>query len=181
MKVEKSLAILVLLSLVLYYSDVEEGGPFSVLTISTLSLLYFPGGFYFLADGELKNQNLFLSIVSGIIASLVMVVLLFKTTFWPGDQPMFMVSCVLVPSVTVLIWWMSLKSKDEMVGYYKAMKIRFVIFTLLTFLMYMVPTENLSQFRFRNQPREGELVTKRYQGTITPDEEVELKSLWQKK
>jgi hypothetical protein len=60
------------------------------------------------------------------------------------------------------------------------MKFRFAIFTALTFLMLMIPSESLIQFQYRNEPRKAELSIRSYQGTITQEEEVELMGLHQK-
>ncbi len=180
MKVEKTLAILVLISLIIKYMGISAGGPLSIVLIGTLSVVYLPGGFYFFSDKGIKNQNVLLSIFSGIVASLFAMVLLFKTMYWVGGRPMLLVSCVLVPFLTLLIWLMGMKPKDELVGYYKAMKFRFAIFTVLTFLMLMIPSESLIQFQYRNEPRKAELAVRSYQGTITPEEEVELRGLHQK-
>lgn len=68
MRTEKTFALILLASLILRVFGIPGASMLIVFASLALTLLYFPGAFYFFSDRGIKNQNIALSISSGIFS-----------------------------------------------------------------------------------------------------------------
>lgn len=66
MKTEKVLALLVVITVVFELMHWTGAGVLLVLTLGTWAMIYFFGAGYFFSGKDFKDQNLPLSVVSGI-------------------------------------------------------------------------------------------------------------------
>ena len=87
MKTEKVFACIILVALLMKLVYIPFSGPLLVLSISTLSLFYFPLGFYFLNVNS-STKNMGLSIVAGFLLATIPVGILFKIMSWPSANQM---------------------------------------------------------------------------------------------
>lgn len=149
MKTERILAIIALLcySLKLLHWPATV---FLILSLSVLSLIYWPLAFYFFSEKKLANQNLALTIPSGLLFSAITIGVLYRLQFWPGISfmPAGIVGCIIV---FYFAFMLSKKaSSDELKLYYKRMLRRTVIMFSISVLFTFVTSHDLLLLQYRD-------------------------------
>ena len=152
MKTEKILASLFLLTYILKCLAIPGGAFMMLIVLMALSFVYFPGGFYFLADGNLKKQNIALSIVTGMVLSIVVLGLLFKLMYWPGAALMLLVSLGITLPLTIAFYFIRKKEGDELKGYYGKLLGRTVAGAVIALTFYLVPMSVLIRVQHWQDP-----------------------------
>ncbi len=138
MKTEKIILGVFLLGFALKLAHIPGGSIFTVLTMTSLSLMYLLFGFYFLSDKKVDNKTVGFSIISGFLFSTVLMGILFKMMHWSGSMVILIVgfiSCTPIAIISYLNY--TKKEHEEQAGYYKNILIRlavFLIFGLLSFI-----------------------------------------------
>lgn len=113
------------------------GNIFIILAVGTLALLYFPFGFFFLSDKSLKNQNLGMSIITGMMLSVLVCSISFTSIKWPGGGAMFAIGAI--STLITLGVTLSLRKKntdESLKRYYDRLGIRQVFFLLVGLLSF---------------------------------------------
>jgi len=152
MRTEKLLSVIFLVGLVFKLLHWPGSGILLVLSLSTISILYFPAAFYFFSDKDIKRQNLVLSIVSGLFLSLIPLGILFKIMYWQGSQFFLLMGTVTAPIFFVIIYLYKSQIKDDLKTYYKNLIRRTGILTSLTILFYLTPTSALLKVQYWDDP-----------------------------
>lgn len=168
MKTEKALTIVFLIGLLFKFLHWPGTGPLLVISLSTITMLYFPAAFYFFCDQVIKRQNLLLSIVSGLFLSLIPLGILFKIMYWPGGQFYLLIGTVTAPIILAIIYFLKSKTADDLKTYYKNMFLRTSILTALTIVFYLTPTSTLIKIQYWDDPELARLKTLHY---TNPDNE----------
>lgn len=134
MKTETILATCMLVGLILKGSNIPGGNIVTIVAITFMAIVYFPFGFYFFSDRYLNNQNILLSIVSGMFLSVAVIGILFHLMNWPGANTMLIIGLVSIFPVLVISWLQKTKNKEErLTHYYNRLLLRqFLIFTFGT-------------------------------------------------
>lgn len=158
MKTEKIIAGLILIGFILFYFHVPGGALLTVLSLSAMATIYFGGGFYFFCDKHIKNQNIALSIVSGIFLSFIQIAILFKTMLWPGGEIQFYVGIIASPILLILTFIFKSKAKESLMKYYKNMQIRLIAWTSLAIIFYFIPYTSLVSHHYKNDPERARLL-----------------------
>ncbi|MBL0072424.1 MAG: hypothetical protein IPP34_11710 [Bacteroidetes bacterium] len=168
MKTEKVLIVLAIIGICFKFLHWEGGGLILILSLMALSVIYFPGGFYFFSDKSVKRQNIPLSIISGFFLAIAPVGVLFKFQYWEGKTVMLLVS--VISSIIIFSIALILKSKatDELKVYYKNMLLRTAIITVVTIMVSLVPSETLIKIQYSDDPELARLKTLHY---LNPDNE----------
>lgn len=169
MKTEKALSIVFIISLIFKLMHWPGANILMILSLLGLAMCYFPFGFYFFSDKNMKTQNIGISIVFGWILSVCIIGILFKLMFWPGYDPMLLIgTLVSLPllGVAVLLF---VKSSELLKNYYKNLLIRTSILVVISLLFYLLPNSVLINHYFANEPELRELYLKEQEN---PDDET---------
>jgi len=162
MKTEKVFGILVMISLLFKWMHWPGGSLILILSLSTLSFLYLVLAFYLFCDKTLSNQNIALSIVSGIFLSIIPIALVFKFQYWPGAKVMLLLACLTSPVLVVLSWFLGREAREELKGYYKNMVIRTAVLSSLAVLFFFLPSAVLINMQYGDDPELAKLKVLHY-------------------
>ena len=166
MKTENTFIILFLIGLVTMIFDIPGHVILLIISSALISILYFPTAFYFYSDKTLKNQNIALSIVGGMILAMAPIGCLFKLLHWPGAQVQLLGAIVLSAILLAITYILSKKSKDELKTYYQSYIIRIIFWLVLSLLLYTVPKNTIIKIQHHNDP---ELARLKIQAFENPD------------
>jgi len=135
------------------------GGLFTVLGFSTVAFLYFPLGWLVLGRPSRKDQLIPLSVVTGIVLSLLCTGMLFKIQFWPQQFAELYLLIGLLGAAVVLAAVLSLHSRNlNIETYFKGLRHRLLLIALPALFLYLVPTPKLIQFNYRSDPERAALM-----------------------
>lgn len=138
MKTEKVIAVILVVGLILKFSHIPGGNILTILSLTTLSFLYFPLGFYFLSDKKIENKTAGFSVLSGLAISILVIGNLFKLMHWPGAMFMIIIgllSCLPISIVSYLKF--NKPQNSEHANYYRNIFIRVMVFMILGLLRFI--------------------------------------------
>lgn len=148
MKIEKTFVVLAIIGVIFKLLDWPGSGIFMIISLTFLSMLYFPGAFYFFADKSMKRQNTPLSIVAGLVLSITTIGMLFRFMYWPGGAPILFIGLVGIPFVLGGILFLKSKAPEELATYYRNMVTRTSVLLILASVFYFTPTETLVKVQY---------------------------------
>ncbi len=154
-KIEKGLIGLVLFGILLKLMSWPFAGEVLVLSLSSLSMIYFYGGFYFFRDKKNKKSNRTLSIVSGVVLSVITIGFMFKVQYWVFASELLSVGFAAALVLLVVTFLFKMNAQEELISYYKNMIIRTAIATTISGLFYFTSTATLVHIQYRNNPEEA--------------------------
>lgn len=162
MKIEKIITVVFIIGLLFRFQDWPGGSLTLILSLTTLSLLYFVAAFYVFSDKTLKQQNLALSIASGVFLSIAPLGILFKLKHWPGAAVLLFVGTIV--SIVILFFVLILKprSPGNLAVYYRNMVIRTTVLGAICLLLFFTPISILLKLQFGNDPELIRLKTQYY-------------------
>ncbi len=179
-KFEKTLVVLILVSLIMKFSFIMGGDILAILSISLLILVYYPLGFAFFNQVRLRDifkkdsykgvsgLRVFGAIVVGMGLSATCLGILFKLENWPGSNFNLMVGLVTTLIVSIIALIKFFKSKDN---YYRQILKRTAIIGGLGLLLTALPDLTLQKIQYRNHPE----YIKAYEEYLSNPENKELK------
>ena len=85
MRTERVLALTALAGLIIKFLHYPGGMQLILLSMGALSMVYFYFAFYFFSEKKIANQNIALTIPSGIAFAIIVIGILFKLQYWPGN------------------------------------------------------------------------------------------------
>ncbi|MBX3165671.1 MAG: hypothetical protein KF900_14435, partial [Bacteroidetes bacterium] len=142
-----------------------------IFPLLLLSILYFPFAFYFFSDKNLKTQNLVLSIVGGIILSMVVNGVLFKLQYWSGHGTAQLITgIILTPVLLGVCFSMKKKADESLTQYYKNYILRISFWLALCLIFLVTPTKVLMNIQYHNEPERLEL---NIQQMENPNEDIQ--------
>ena len=159
MKTERVFAILFLFTLFLKLQNIPFASVLYVMTLSTLSVLYFMAGSYFFSDVQFKRQKLPLSIVSGISLAIALIGLEFKMQFWPGTTVLLLIGCIAAPAIAIISYYLRSKDSGDLVKYYSNMVLRSSIIGSLCWLFMFTPDGAIIRYKYQDDPEYARLYT----------------------
>ena len=162
MRTEKGLAITFLIGILFKLMHWPGASLILVLSLSTLAIIYFPGAFYFFCDKVIKKSNLALSIISGLLLSIIPIGILFKLQYWPGAGLYLLIGSVAAPIILILTLVLKSKAADELKTYYKNMTLRAVVLAAFSLILYLTPTATLVHLQYREDPEMARLKAQFY-------------------
>ncbi|MXN91080.1 hypothetical protein GR160_07540 [Flavobacterium sp. Sd200] len=136
MKTETVLFSIALTGVILRFLHLPGGSMLLVTALTVLALLYLPFSFYFFCDKTIKQQNLPLSIVAGILLSVTVIGILFVLMHWPGGANMLLVgnvasTAMFIPSLILLV-----TTDTQLNKYYRNMLIRTSALLIISGIMW---------------------------------------------
>jgi hypothetical protein len=163
MKFEKTVLVLFIIGLLFRFLNWEGSSFILVISLFTLSICYFPLGFIFLKDRKTKTNNIPSSILTGFVFSIATAGVLFKLVYWPGA--IFLLVVGLPASLLTLIITRAKqnRSSENLKQYYSLLFKRSVIFTVMAFLLLLIPTSALIKIHFRKDPEMARLTILRHE------------------
>lgn len=181
MKTEFGLSITFILALLFKFFHLPGGSVLLVLSLLTLSLVYFPFAFYFMCNKTIKQQNIPFSVLTGMFFSVAVTGILFKIQYWPGST--ILLGIAIVPVIVILIVSAILfrKSAQELIRYYRNMIIRAGIITFFTVLFFVVSGNTLLKIQYRNDPEYVRLMIQRSSNPNNTEFEKQLEDYRHKK
>jgi hypothetical protein len=142
-KTEKILALLFIIALILKLAHIPGANILLILVLSSAMFCYMLLAFYLFSDKEIKQQNIALSIVSGLLLCTVPTGILFKLMFWPGAKEQLSMGLLISPIILIVVYSLKKKAPQNLIVYYKNMFTRLTILTVLVFVFYFIPTPAL--------------------------------------
>ncbi len=173
MRTEKILGAIIWIGILFKLLHWPGGGIILVLSLSALAMIYFSLAFYFYADGEIKNQNLPLSIATGLFLSIIPIGILFKLQYWPGATFYLLMGSVGSFILFPIIYFMQ-KRNMALTTYYKNMMKRVIVLGTASFILYITPITTLLNIQYWNDPELAEIAARSYQN---PENEEYRKQL----
>ena len=175
MRTEKVITCLVVIAMLFKYVLHWPGASILlILSLMSLSGLYFPLAFYFFSDKNIKTQNLALSIVAGMFWAVIPVGVLFTHMYWPGASAQLFVGVVTAPVILAIVYFLKNKSSVELATYYKNMLWRGWVLTAFGLLIYLTPMATLINIQYGKDPELARLKTLSYSN---PNNDVYAKQL----
>lgn len=162
MRVEKVLAIAVLVGIFLKFMRWPGSGIVLIISLSTLAMLYCPGSFYFFSDKKIKRSNLPLSVISGFFLSIIPIAILFKLQFWPGAMFYLTVGTISALAIFGVVLFLRFTAGDDLKTYYKNMTIRTGALLAVSALVYFTSNATLLAIQYRDDPEMARLKTLHY-------------------
>ena len=144
MKTEKIFAALFIIGLVLKSIHIPGGNSLLILTLVTLSIAYFPFGFYMLSGSKMQ-QNIGLSIGVGMVLSVSVIGILFRVMHWPGAAVMQIFG--LITALPLLILVHALRKKTDLEAendYFRGLILRMTTVSIVALLLFSL---SFSAFR----------------------------------
>ena len=166
MKTEKILTSIFILALLAHFFNIPGHSMLLILTVVVLTTLYFPLAFYFYSDKTLRQQNIALSVLGGIVLAIIPIGILFKLLTWPGYQVQLGTAIILTPILLVVTLLLYKKSNAELKSYYKNFLTRITFWLLMCIVFYFISVVTLIKIEYRNEP---ELMTLKIQSFENPE------------
>lgn len=161
MRTEISLTIAFIIGLIIKLMHWPGGAFIMVISLCSLMLVYLCG-FYFFRERKTKKHVLGLSIVSGVLFSIIPIGVLFKFQHWPGAGFNLLLGTTGALIMTVVMIIMSQKAEPELAPYFRKMIRRGAILTVLSASLYLLPAATLIKIQYRDDPEMVRLKTLYY-------------------
>lgn len=174
MKTEKVLLALFIISLIFKLMHWPGAGPIMILSLLILALCYFPFGFYFFSDKNLKTQKIGISLVFGWLLSICIVGILFKLMFWPGSGMMLLIGSMTAAILLVVSFMLFQNSTPELKNYHKNLLTRTLVLFVVSFACLVLPNSVLINHYYSNEPELKELYLKQQEN---PEDETIQKEI----
>ncbi len=159
-----SLAVLGILFYVLNYSF---GAMITIISLLTLSGLYFYFGFALFNDiqfreilkkdsyKDISTMRIFGGIGTGIAFSIILIGILFKILRWPFANQNLLIGGIMIFIILILSMIRFLKHKN---GLYREIFLRFLIYGPLCCVLLFLPNYAFLELKYRNYPNYIEAV-----------------------
>jgi alcohol dehydrogenase class IV len=160
-KGEIILATLSIIALGLNLLLIPGGGLLTVLTLSTLSMIYFNFGFALFNDIRLRkilkkdsytdisSLRILGAVGAGLALSMTTIGLMFKFQSWPGADFNLIAGLLGLVTVTIIGVIKYMQNKSD---YYTRILKRVTIFGGLGLLVFLTPKTTWIEFKYRNYP-----------------------------
>jgi hypothetical protein len=157
MRTEKTFWIVFLVAFILRLLNIPSHGALTVLSMTVLSLIYFPGGFYFFSDKKIMTQKIGLSIPAGFVLAVIPLAIMFKLQHYPGYFLLAIIGIIGGPILFVLTKILQRKSDTTLHKYYRMMNLRLIVLTLTMVLFFLLPSKTIINIQYRNDPEQARL------------------------
>ncbi|MDP2387821.1 MAG: hypothetical protein Q8M29_15720 [Bacteroidota bacterium] len=128
---------------------------FSFFSLFTTALLYLTAGFWLFNYKDKKSgviqNNIGLSIGSGIVFFIALIGIAFKLMFWPGAFVFLALSCLLLVGLLIAGIMLHQNSKGRK-KYYKLLIIRYASVLVFCITLIFFNGNNIYRFFHRNDP-----------------------------
>ncbi len=143
MKIESSFLIIFILAVISKFFQLQGSNLFLVTALLMMAFAYFLFAFYLFCDKIIVQQNLWYSIISGILLSAVPIGILFKLMYW-YDWKFYLLTA---SAIAFLFYLTSIllnsKASEQLKVYYKNMIKRTAIMTLICVILLIIPINSL--------------------------------------
>lgn len=144
------------------------------IIVTVLAMCYFPFGFYFFSDKNLKTQKIGISLVFGWLLSICIIGILFKLMFWPGSGMMLLIGSISAAILLVVSFMLFQNSTPELKNYHKNLLTRTLVLFVVSFACLILPNSVLINHYYANEPELKELYLKQQEN---PEDETIQKEI----
>jgi len=160
-RLEIVMLLLALLALILKMAHLAGGGLFTVIILSTLTLIYWCFGFALFNSIRLSKifnkaayqgisaKRIIGGIVTGLVLSVGVIGVMFKFLSWPGAMAQLQSGLFLMVIVAIVAAYKMLGSKD---GYYSKILKRLALFGAICAFLVFLPLETWLNWKYPNHP-----------------------------
>lgn len=182
MRTERVFIMLFVVAVVMKLLHIAGADIVMICTLVGLSFLYLFFGFYFFAEGHVRQSNIILSILAGILLASAPLGILFRLEYFSGSkiQVLFGAMFSLIVLLVVFIMRVS-SSNDELKGYYRNMLARSFILFGLCLLLYFTPRAKLIEIQYWDDPQMVKLKNDYLRDTANHDNKKRLQDYVNKK
>jgi hypothetical protein len=181
MKTEKTVVSIFALGILLKAFDIPGHSLLLIFSAAIISIMYFPVAFYFFSDKALKNQNIALSIVGGMMLAIMPLGILFKLMFWPGAMTELTASLIFSPILLVITFWLNKKNNGDLKTYYKNYIIRISFWFVLCLIFYFTPNNTLIKIQHHNNPELARLKIQAYENPDNIEFDIALQNYYRQR
>lgn len=159
-KTEIVLFVLFIISVILSICMVPLGNHMLIITISTLSIVYFYFGFALFNNIRLRKVlkkesykdvsalRIVGAVITGIALSTMTIGVMYALMFWPGSNAMLIVGVTGIPVILIIVFVKLLMTKSN---YYKGILIRIIFWGGLTVMLLLFPAKWF-ELKYRDYP-----------------------------
>lgn len=160
-KIEKILAVIFVISLIMKYFHIPGYGSLLILSTSILAMVYYPFGFASLNDiklkeilkkesyKDMKTWRILGSICLGMMLALLVIGILFKLQNFPGSK--YIIGPALLYSIVALIIMIVLIQKDKD-SYLKKNIVRTLVIGAIASILYFTSALSLKKIFYHDNP-----------------------------
>ena len=202
MRTEKIISIFAIIGLLFKYMHWPGGNFLLVLSLSIMSIVYFPLSFYFFsANKKINGHPILFSLIAGMFLSSGILGIEFKLLYWPGSGVMLLTGIVGVIFVSIVS---GIKlagfNKEELnvsegvevdenviddelikieslkynpIKYYQRMLIRSSIIGGVSIILYFTSRDTMLELQYGNHPKLIELKKRCFDGDDSACEEMQ--------
>ncbi|MBL7951894.1 MAG: hypothetical protein JNM62_09250 [Flavobacteriales bacterium] len=171
-KLERILWVIVGIGAVLKVFHVPLNGLLLILSLSTLSMLYFFASWALFPQPARKDQVVLLSVLAGAAFSIAITGILFKIQLWPFSGFYLLAGMVALLGIFVALVVLGTRRPD-LAAYRSGMLRRVLPLLLACALFNALPSGTLTAFYYRDDPEMAPLMV-RYTTTNDPSERAYL-------
>jgi CDP-diglyceride synthetase len=172
MKTEKILAILFIISILFKLLYWPGGSILMILALLPLALIYFPLGFYFINEKNVFKKELLKSIFFGWLLSTIPIGVLFKCMHWQGASFMLIIGSITGFFLLIYSFILKQNSEENSLVFHNKLFLRTLILFGLSFLLYLIPTQQIIRINYLDDPKLGELYIRQYENL--QDENIKM-------
>lgn len=128
--------IILLIAIVIFCRIIDFVGSslLSVFFLPTIGLFYLLGSWYYLKDFKNKQQNLYLSVISGFIYSYAILGMLYKIQYWNSGNNILIYSCIINFIYLIVLVFVVNKNRYKMLLLYRLIYI--MLLQVIVFLIF---------------------------------------------
>ena len=132
---EKIIILLIAIIIICRIIDFVGSSILSGFFLPTIGLFYLLGSWYYLKDFKNKQQNLFLSVISGFIYSYAILGILYKIQYWNNGNNILMYSCTINFIYLIVLVSVIIKNKNR---YKMLLLYRLIYIILLQIIVFLI-------------------------------------------
>ena len=115
-----------------------------VISLSSLALVYLPGGYFLFKNPESKKKNLPYSLLAGFALSITSLAFLFSAMHWPGATIMLKVGILATLSAFIIGFYLKSKAKGTEKNYYHKIILRLGIMMAIFITIFLIWLSNMN-------------------------------------
>lgn len=182
MRTERFFIMLFVVALVMKLLHIDGADIVMICTLGGLSFIYLFFGFYFFADGHIKQQNIIISILAGILLAPAPLGIMFRLEYFSGSKIQVLFGAMFSLIVLLVVFIMMATSQtDELKRYYRRMIGRSGILFCFSLLLYFTPRAKLIEIQYWDDPTMVKLKSDYLRDTANHDNKKRLQDYIKKK
>lgn len=170
MKIERIYLLLFVIAIIMKLLHIAGADETLVLTLGSLAIGYFFCGFYLFSVGNIRTQNILISILAGGFLSIPLMGILFKLQYWEGAGILSLYGTMFSSVILMVVLIMLVTGASEKLKvYYRNMAIRSSILFVLSFTLLLTSFDTLLSIQYWDDPQLARLKAVYYRHPDNPE------------